>query len=128
MIAQTDRIMVMEGGRIVEFDTPLTLLENPRSKLSLMVSQTGDIDQRKLLQIALARAEANRKAMTVNNVTTSKSGKNDTRIITNSQAEPSSSEANNVSNTYGTTGDSSSKTTVMPRSLKQIFDKEGLQS
>ncbi|KAI8840915.1 hypothetical protein BC829DRAFT_446831 [Chytridium lagenaria] len=58
MITQADRIIVMDGGRIVESDTPLALLDNPRSKLSLMVSQTGDIDIAKLRQLAHTRAEA----------------------------------------------------------------------
>ncbi|KAJ3103334.1 hypothetical protein HDU97_010239 [Phlyctochytrium planicorne] len=61
MIAQADRIIVMDGGKIVESDSPLALLDNPRSKLSLMVSQTGDIDLAKLRQLALNRAET--KAM-----------------------------------------------------------------
>ncbi|KAJ3214108.1 hypothetical protein HDU67_002064 [Dinochytrium kinnereticum] len=58
MITQADRIIVMDGGRIVESDTPLALLDNPRSKLSLMVSQTGDVDIAKLRQLAHNRAEA----------------------------------------------------------------------
>ncbi|KAJ3189633.1 Multidrug resistance-associated protein 1 [Irineochytrium annulatum] len=56
MIAQADRIIVMEHGKIVEFDSPLRLLDNPRSKFSLMVSQTGDIDFAKLRQIAATKA------------------------------------------------------------------------
>ncbi|KAJ3113679.1 Multidrug resistance-associated protein 1 [Phlyctochytrium bullatum] len=58
MIAQTDRIVVMDGGKIVESDTPVALLDNPRSKLSLMISQTGDVDLGKLRHIAHTRAEA----------------------------------------------------------------------
>jgi ATP-binding cassette, subfamily C (CFTR/MRP), member 1 len=51
MIAQSDRIIVMESGRIVEFDSPHSLLTNPRSKFSLMVSQTGDIDLERLKKV-----------------------------------------------------------------------------
>jgi ABC-type proline/glycine betaine transport system ATPase subunit len=51
-IVQMDRIMVMKQGQIVEFDTPLNLLDNPKSKFCLMVSQTGDVDPNYLRQLA----------------------------------------------------------------------------
>ncbi|KAI9357581.1 hypothetical protein DFJ73DRAFT_910594 [Zopfochytrium polystomum] len=57
MIAESDRILVMEAGRVVEFDSPVNLFSDPRSRLSLMVSQTGNVDAEKLLQIARVRAE-----------------------------------------------------------------------
>jgi ABC-type multidrug transport system fused ATPase/permease subunit len=41
IIVQMDRIMVMKHGEIVEFDTPLNLLDDPKSKFSMMLSQTG---------------------------------------------------------------------------------------
>ncbi|KAJ3000995.1 Multidrug resistance-associated protein 4 [Globomyces sp. JEL0801] len=41
VIVQMDRVMVMKHGQIVEFDTPLALLDNPKSKFSLMLSQTA---------------------------------------------------------------------------------------
>ncbi|KAJ1559173.1 Multidrug resistance-associated protein 1 [Cladochytrium tenue] len=56
-VADTDRVLVMDQGRVVEFDRPETLLGDPRSKLSLMVSQTGSVDAARLLQAARARAD-----------------------------------------------------------------------
>jgi ABC-type multidrug transport system fused ATPase/permease subunit len=41
VIVQMDRVMVMKHGEIVEFDTPLNLLDDPKSKFSMMLSQTG---------------------------------------------------------------------------------------
>ncbi|KAJ3086249.1 Multidrug resistance-associated protein 1, partial [Quaeritorhiza haematococci] len=57
LIMKTDRIMVMEAGKIVEFDTPLSLLNDPRSKFMRMVNQTGDVDPAKLKKLALAHSE-----------------------------------------------------------------------
>ncbi|KAJ3205877.1 Multidrug resistance-associated protein 1 [Entophlyctis luteolus] len=68
MIAETDRIMVMRDGRIVEFDTPLALLENPRSKFSLMLNQAAELDQERLRRIALARAESKKAAVAARKV------------------------------------------------------------
>ncbi|RKO83159.1 multidrug resistance-associated protein 5-like protein, partial [Blyttiomyces helicus] len=41
LIVKADRIMVMDSGRAVEFDTPLALLDDPRSRFSRMALQTG---------------------------------------------------------------------------------------
>ncbi|KAI8611745.1 P-loop containing nucleoside triphosphate hydrolase protein [Chytriomyces sp. MP71] len=57
MMAETDRVLVMKDGRIVEFDTPLALLNNPKSKFSLMLNQAADFDQEKLRRLAVARVE-----------------------------------------------------------------------
>jgi ABC-type glutathione transport system ATPase component len=56
VIVQMDRVMVMKHGEIVEFDTPLNLLDNPKSKFSLMLSQTGDVDPAALRALALKKA------------------------------------------------------------------------
>ncbi|KAJ1328496.1 hypothetical protein BSLG_010228 [Batrachochytrium salamandrivorans] len=58
VIVQMDRVMVMHHGRVVEFDTPLALMDNPKSKFSLMLSQTGDVDPEKLRSVAQAKADA----------------------------------------------------------------------
>ena len=50
--------MVMKHGEIVEFDTPLALLDNPKSKFSLMLSQTGDVDPVSLRKLAQKKATA----------------------------------------------------------------------
>ncbi|KAJ3055450.1 hypothetical protein HDU99_007562, partial [Rhizoclosmatium hyalinum] len=62
MIAETDRIMVMKDGKIVEFDTPLALLDNPKSKFSLMLNQATDLDQGRLRKLAVARVEKKKAA------------------------------------------------------------------
>ncbi|KAI9098245.1 hypothetical protein DFS34DRAFT_620123 [Phlyctochytrium arcticum] len=51
-IVEMDRIMVMSRGRVVEFDTPMALLNDPKSKFSMMVSQTGDVDLMRLRKLA----------------------------------------------------------------------------
>ena len=51
-VMDSDRIMVLDFGRIKEFDEPHTLLQNPSSILSFMISKVGEEDKKKLLQIA----------------------------------------------------------------------------
>ena len=41
-IINYDRIMVMKGGEIVEFDSPKTLMLNPESYFHQMVKQNGN--------------------------------------------------------------------------------------
>ena len=40
-IIDSDRIMVMDGGELVEFDSPKSLLENSDSIFSMLVQETG---------------------------------------------------------------------------------------
>ena len=40
-IIDSDRIMVMDGGELVEFDSPKALLENRGSIFSMLVQETG---------------------------------------------------------------------------------------
>lgn len=54
---QVDRIMVMDKGRVVEFDSPLNLIDNPRSKFVKMVSTSGNVDIIKLRKLAVAKME-----------------------------------------------------------------------
>lgn len=61
IIVQCDRVIVMNHGKVVEFDTPLGLLNDPKSKFSLMLAQTGDIDPVKLRQLAQSRADSKLK-------------------------------------------------------------------
>ncbi|KAJ3067239.1 hypothetical protein HDU98_009578 [Podochytrium sp. JEL0797] len=63
MIAETDRIMVMKDGKIVEFDTPLALLDNPKSKFRLMLNQATDLDQDRLRAVAMERVEGKKRKM-----------------------------------------------------------------
>ncbi|EMD41584.1 hypothetical protein CERSUDRAFT_110134 [Gelatoporia subvermispora B] len=41
-IMDADKIMVLDAGRIVEFDTPSALLENPEGILRALVEESGD--------------------------------------------------------------------------------------
>lgn len=38
-ILDSDRVMVMENGQIIEFDSPQRLIENPQSTFSRLVRQ-----------------------------------------------------------------------------------------
>jgi ABC-type multidrug transport system ATPase subunit len=58
MIVQCDRVIVMNHGKVVEFDTPLGLLDDPKSKFSLMLAQTGDVDPVMLRALAKSRADS----------------------------------------------------------------------
>ncbi|KAI5634884.1 ABC transporter domain-containing protein [Phthorimaea operculella] len=41
-IIDSDRVLVMDKGQAVEFDTPYALLNNPKSLFTFMVKETGD--------------------------------------------------------------------------------------
>ncbi|KAJ6576978.1 P-loop containing nucleoside triphosphate hydrolase protein [Mycena vulgaris] len=43
-ILDSDKIMVLDAGRIVEFDAPKVLLKNPKGKLRALVDESGDKD------------------------------------------------------------------------------------
>ncbi len=38
-IVDSDRVLVMDNGRIIEFDTPANLMENPQSTFARLVRQ-----------------------------------------------------------------------------------------
>lgn len=40
-IIDSDRVIVMDNGRIIEFDTPRNLMENPQSTFARLVSQAN---------------------------------------------------------------------------------------
>ncbi|KAJ7360185.1 hypothetical protein OS493_018177 [Desmophyllum pertusum] len=46
------RVMVLDAGRLKEFDAPYTLLKNPRTTFAQLVAQTGPTESRKLFDIA----------------------------------------------------------------------------
>jgi ABC-type multidrug transport system fused ATPase/permease subunit len=50
-----DKILVLERGRVVEFDEPHTLLSDPKSHLSSMVDETGSKNALLLRSIASKR-------------------------------------------------------------------------
>lgn len=41
-IADYDKILVLSGGRVVEYDTPRTLLDIQQSEFAKMVAETGE--------------------------------------------------------------------------------------
>ncbi|KAJ9063152.1 hypothetical protein DSO57_1002886 [Entomophthora muscae] len=45
-------VLVMNGGKVMEFDEPITLLNKPNSKFAALVAQTGPTTATKLREIA----------------------------------------------------------------------------
>ncbi|EGC34852.1 hypothetical protein DICPUDRAFT_55519 [Dictyostelium purpureum] len=54
-IMDSDRIMVLDAGKISEFDTPWTLLQNPEGLLTWLVSETGPQNSVYLRKLAKAK-------------------------------------------------------------------------
>jgi ABC-type proline/glycine betaine transport system ATPase subunit len=48
----SDRVMVLDKGELMEFDTPRNLLENPKSIFASMVAATGPATAAYLRQVA----------------------------------------------------------------------------
>lgn len=48
----SDKVMVMDSGRLVEFDHPYKLLNNPESHFTKMVNETSEKMVSQLYQIA----------------------------------------------------------------------------
>ncbi len=48
----SDKILVLDAGRIKEFDEPFNLLENKESALYSLVQQTGQNEAENLYEIA----------------------------------------------------------------------------
>ena len=61
-VMDSDRIMVLDFGRIKEFDEPHALLQNSASVLSFMISKVGEEDKKKLIQIAREAHKKRKKA------------------------------------------------------------------
>ena len=51
-VMDSDKILVLDDGKVSEFDSPRKLLENPNGYLSQLVNQTGLGVKRKLIQMA----------------------------------------------------------------------------
>jgi ABC-type multidrug transport system fused ATPase/permease subunit len=51
-IMDYDRVMVLDKGRVVEFDKPLKLLQNPDGVFTSMVNATGPVYSKVLYKIA----------------------------------------------------------------------------
>ncbi|CAJ0915429.1 unnamed protein product, partial [Mesorhabditis belari] len=57
-IMDSDRVMVLQDGRVVEFDHPYLLLSNPESTFSALANETGRDTAAQLLSVAKATYEA----------------------------------------------------------------------
>ena len=51
-VMDSDKILVIDDGKVMEFDSPEKLLENPDGCFSQLVDQTGLSTKRKLIQMA----------------------------------------------------------------------------
>lgn len=51
-IMDSDRVMVMDTGRLVEFDHPYKLLTNPEGHFTKMVKETGEKMSSQLFEVA----------------------------------------------------------------------------
>ncbi|KAK9727436.1 Multidrug resistance-associated protein 5, partial [Basidiobolus ranarum] len=58
-IIESDRILVLDEGKVVEFDTPINLLNNPDGFFYSLVKQNGDEALQKLRNMATARTSHN---------------------------------------------------------------------
>jgi len=53
-IIESDRVLVMDAGKLVEFDEPVKLLENKDGIFRSLVDQTGPAGAQKLNEVAQA--------------------------------------------------------------------------
>lgn len=56
-IMDSDKILVMDAGRVAEFDSPLNLLQNPSSLFSSLVNDTGERSAKQLRQLAMMASD-----------------------------------------------------------------------
>ena len=54
-VMDSDKTLVLDDGRVVEFDAPWKLLQDPQGHLSQLVEQTGSRAKKNLLDIANKR-------------------------------------------------------------------------
>jgi len=64
-IIGSDRILVLNKGEVVEFDSPKVLLQNPNSYFLYLVSQTDENTQAHLKKIAAAKLGANPETLEI---------------------------------------------------------------
>lgn len=51
-IIDSDKVLVLDAGRLKEFEAPYILLKNPRGMFFQLVEQTGPVEARRLYEIA----------------------------------------------------------------------------
>lgn len=56
-IIEADKVLLMEGGVLQEFDEPIKLLRNPESEFAKLVAHTGEAATRKLVEMAEAASK-----------------------------------------------------------------------
>ena len=57
----SDRILVLSDGKVVEFDTPHTLLSDADGVLMELATQTGEESRNKLVQLARLASQVRRE-------------------------------------------------------------------
>jgi ABC-type multidrug transport system fused ATPase/permease subunit len=60
-VMESDKILLMDAGKVLEFAPPLLLLDDPNSSFSALVSQTGKQTFKKLYEMSKAQHELNVK-------------------------------------------------------------------
>lgn len=60
-IMESDRILVMDAGNVVEFDTPLSLLKDPNGHFTKLLKETGPESFRKLERVAKEKSQRDEK-------------------------------------------------------------------
>ncbi|KAJ1548114.1 hypothetical protein HK096_004666, partial [Nowakowskiella sp. JEL0078] len=120
MIMQMDKVMVMESGKITEFDSPTSLLDNPRSKFSRMIAKSAELDLTEL------RNSANKKGWgttsTLGKRVRNSSVQNQTKeknLTVQSSSENLEIQSNDSSSSIGNSD--SESMSKMPRSLGNLF-------
>jgi ABC-type proline/glycine betaine transport system ATPase subunit len=54
---ESDKVLVLDKGRTVDFEAPKTLLKNPESHFTKLVNQMQDEEKRKELEAKLSPEE-----------------------------------------------------------------------
>ena len=105
---EADRILCLNEGRVVEFDTPLNLLNNPEGFFYQLVDHSGSEVATKLKQIALQHAPSNSTIIPEKSITEQEKSASATIISTTST---NSQQHNNNQHSH------------MPPSLGEVFVK-----
>ncbi|ORX56503.1 P-loop containing nucleoside triphosphate hydrolase protein [Piromyces finnis] len=102
-IMKADRIMVLEGGRVTEFDTPYGLLSNPNGSFTRIIEQSGDLEAQKIKKDILSKFMP------------PKSNESGLHVMFKEDPNHVSKHANKLSQS------SKPQSTPMPKSLENVF-------
>lgn len=103
-IMRADRIMVLESGRISEFDTPQGLLSNQNGAFSKIIEQSGDLEAQKIKKEILSK------------ISPPKSNESGLHVMFKEDPNHVSKHANKMNNQ-----NNKSQLTPMPKSLENVF-------